>query len=118
MKYSYSLDGKIIGHIDYSPKNNNIIYINLVLIYDWYRGSDHSTKMFNDFLNFIIDDNVKYNKIQLLAMEDMERYNKLYKLYESWGFKNIGKESIYSDNRGTFRRSLFEMIIPNTALSV
>ena len=34
MKYSYSLDGKIIGHIDYSPKNNDIIYINLILIYD------------------------------------------------------------------------------------
>ena len=56
--------------------------------------------MFNDFLNFIVDDNVKFNKIQLSTVEDMERYNKLYKLYESRGLK-IRKESIYSDNRGT-----------------
>ena len=111
MKYNYAINDLLVGYIDYTPRNDNVLFINYILIYKLYRGNNYSTIMFNNFIN-----DLDYKKIQLIGMEDMERYNKLYNLYKSWGFKNIGKESIFSDNRGTFRRTLFEFITPNTAL--
>ena len=116
MKYSYIVDNCVVGYIDYTPRLGNIIYINLLTIYKHFRGNNYSTSMFSEFFSFLKnDDDNRSLKIQLLAMEDMERYGKLYRLYKSWGFKNVGKESVTSDNRGTFRRSLFELTIPNTA---
>ena len=115
MKYSYIVNNCVVGYIDYTPRLGSIIYINLLTIHRHYRGNDYSTNMFSDFFSFLKNDGNRILKIQLLAMEDMERYGKLYRLYKSWGFKNVGKESVTSDNRGTFRRSLFELTIPNTA---
>jgi hypothetical protein len=110
MKYSYIINNIVVGYIDYTPKKSGFLFINGITIYRWYRGNNYSTIMFKKFT-----EDIDYNKIHLIAKEDMERYNSLYKLYESWGFIKIGKESIYSDNRGTFRRCLFELSIPNTA---
>lgn len=110
MKYNYIINNIIVGHIDYSPRDNQIIFINRVVIHRWYRGNNYSTDMFNKFIN-----SIEYIKIQLLAMEDMKRYNKLYKLYESWGFIKSGDDAFCYDNRGYFRKSLFELTIPNIA---
>ena len=110
MKYSYIINNIVVGYIDYTPKKSGFLFINGITIYRWYRGNNYSTIMFKKFT-----EDIDYNKIHLIAKEDMERYNKLYRLYESWGFIKIGKESVYSDNKGTFRRCLFELSIPSTA---
>lgn len=102
MKYSLVIDNEVKGYIDYTEKNSNKIFINLILIYEKFRGNNYSSILFekfrSDFQNY---------QLSLVAKEDMNRYGKLYNIYKSWGFKGTGKESIYSENQHTFRKKLF-----------
>ena len=76
MKYSYIINNIVVGYIDYTPKKSGFLFINGITIYRWYRGNNYSTIMFKKFT-----EDIDYNKIHLIAKEDMERYNSLYKLY-------------------------------------
>ena len=101
MKYSLIINKEVLGYIDYTDRND-YIFINLILIYNKFRGNNYSEMLFNQFKKIFSD-----REIHLLAKEDMNRYNKLFSLYKSWGFKAQGKISIYSDTFTTYRKQSF-----------
>jgi len=101
MKFSLIVNKVVLGYIDYTDRQD-YIFINLILIYNKFRGNNYSEMLFNQFKKIFSD-----CEIHLLAKEDMNRYNKLFSLYKSWGFKSRGKVSIYSDTFTTYRKQYF-----------
>lgn len=82
--------------------NKRCVYIDYLSIYERYRGHLYSKQMFNQFKKY-----VKVHEIRLEAKEDMSRYNKLFNVYKSWGFKPTNIMNFYSNNDTTFRKQLF-----------
>tara|TARA_B100000925_G_scaffold232679_1_gene181208 strand:- start:704 stop:1033 length:330 start_codon:yes stop_codon:yes gene_type:complete len=101
MKFSLIVNKEVLGYIDYTDRKD-YIFINLILIYKKYRGNNYSQKLFSEFRGNFID-----REIHLFAKEDMDRYNKLFSLYESWGFEAKGKISIRCDTSSTIRQRYF-----------
>lgn len=93
---------KNIGYISYEINNDNI-FINILHVYKNKRGNNYSYEMISEFKDFF------NTKLKLFAKEDMERYNKLFNLYEKCGFKKIGKESISNIDNKCYRKQLFEL---------
>ena len=93
---------KDIGYISYEINNDNV-FINILHIYKNKRGNNYSYEMISEFKNFFD------KKLRLYAKEDMERYNKLFNLYEKYGFKKIGKESISNIDNKCYRKQLYEL---------
>ena len=93
---------KDVGYISYEINNDNI-FINILHIYKNKRGNNYSYIMISEFKDFF------NKKLRLFAKEDMERYNKLFNLYEKIGFKKIGKVSISNIDNKCYRKQLYEL---------
>ena len=102
MKFYFNINNIQIGYIDYHYMNKRCVYIDYLSIYERYRGHLYSKQMFNQFKKY-----VKVHEIRLEAKEDMSRYNKLFNVYKSWGFKPTNIMNFYSNNDTTFRKQLF-----------
>lgn len=81
-------NGIQIGKCIIIKENTDTIILKYISIYENYRGNNYSTQFWNLLENEFRLQNIKY--ITMEARELNEKYNKLYNLYTSWGFKING----------------------------
>ena len=110
-KYYFVVDQKKVGFImyHYMDSLHQLMCIDYITIFRAFCGKNYSTQMFREFVK-----HTPFQKIQLLAKENMQKYNVLFNLYQSWGFRQIGKTSVYCDSMLTFREALFEYAIADS----
>jgi|SaaInlStandDraft_4_1057021.scaffolds.fasta_scaffold00672_4 ribosomal protein S18 acetylase RimI-like enzyme len=89
-KYSLSMWEKklYLGNITFTI-NVNTVNIDMIKILEKYRGKGFGTIMINKFFEYIKTNNI--SKVDLIAFEQNEKYNKLVKFYNKFGFEQNGK---------------------------
>ena len=100
----FELENETIGYIKYLQRQDHV-FIELIVIYKAKRGHGYSKMMFDQFVDLF-----PASKIELVAREDTDRYDKLFGLYRSWGFREVGKTSYHSDNDSSYRECLFRRL--------
>jgi ribosomal protein S18 acetylase RimI-like enzyme len=101
MRFDFSHGNEVVGYIDYVFIEPDEVFIKHLYIYETHRGGELSKRMVESFR-----ERLPY-KLSLIAMEDMERYDRLFRLYRSMGFKDAGKESICCQSDRSYRKKRF-----------
>ncbi|AYV82051.1 MAG: putative inositol oxygenase [Homavirus sp.] len=110
---SFNVDDKPVGKCEIVDMGcDNTYQLKSIIIYKKHRGMQYSTQFWN-----LVEEWVKNkggNMITLCAKEDNERFGKLVKLYESWGFcvDESKKISYVYDGEDLLRKiSMYKLII-------
>ena len=97
---TFKKENKNVGKISFFWQEKNI-YIKSIFVFENYRGKKISGQLFSLFEKEFPD----YTRFFLETKERSSGYNKLVKLYESWGFKkeHTSKTTYFTNWGETFR---------------
>ncbi|VVU95681.1 hypothetical protein CPAV1605_1436 [seawater metagenome] len=91
--------GKIVFNEDNKKDNIELIYI---FVNEKYRTKNLSSTFYQMFEKLFLDH--EFKSITLTAKEHVEKFGKLKKLYQSWGFVTNGKERVHYDGDYCFTK--------------